>query len=130
MYDQKKSYIEKKKDVVDALDRSKNLAIEMKNALLKGNLDDFGVQLDEAWHHKKRFSSKISNKKIDEMYETAKKYGAIGGKISGAGGGGYMTLFCEFDKKHIVAEKLEKMGGKVINFQFDNDGLQFWSLKD
>jgi len=128
--DQTRSYVEKKKDVSEALDLTKQLAIEMKNALLKGELYEFGRLLDEAWKHKKRFSKKISNPMIDKMYETARKHGAVGGKISGAGGGGYMTLFCEFDKRHAVAENLEKMGGKVIDFGFDHDGLQTWNIKD
>lgn len=126
--DQTKSYIQKKKEVTEALDRTKELAIKMKNALLRDDIYEFGRLLDDAWKHKKKFSKKISNPLIDKMYETAKKYGAIGGKISGAGGGGYMTLFCEVEKKHIVAEKLEKIGGKVIDFGFDYDGLQTWTI--
>ena len=126
--DQMKSYERKKKDMVDALEQTKVLAIEMKNTLLQGNLMEFGWLLDEAWKHKKRFSRKITTPKIDNMYNIAKKHGAIGGKISGAGGGGYMTLLCEFDKKHIVAEELEKLGGKVIDFQFEKHGLQTWKV--
>ena len=127
--DQTESYVKKKKGVAEALDQTKQLAIEMKNALLKNELYEFGNLLDEAWQHKKKFSKKITNPTINKMYEVAKKYGAIGGKISGAGGGGYMTLFCEFDKRHLVAEHLEKMGGKVIDFGFDYDGLQTWEVK-
>jgi len=60
------------------------------------------------------------------MYEKAKKIGAIGGKLLGAGGGGYLLLFCEFDKWHIVAEALERMGGKIMKFAFEYRGLQTW----
>ena len=128
--DQTKGFVEKKRDVTEALDQTKLLAVEMKNALLKGEIYEFGELLDEAWKHKKKFSSKITNPTIDRMYTVAKESGAVGGKISGAGGGGYMTLFCEFDKRHKVAENLEKMGGAIIDFGFDHDGLQSWKMKD
>ncbi len=124
--DQVDGYVQKRKEVVDALDETKKLAFAIKNTLLLGKLDEFGSLLDEGWKEKKRLSAKVSNPQVDEMYEKAKKIGAIGGKLLGAGGGGYLLLFCEFDKWHIVAEALEKMGGTIMKFAFEYRGLQTW----
>ena len=73
-------------------------------------------------------SDKISNPAIDELYEEARMAGAIGGKISGAGGGGFMMIYCQFDKRHKVAARLEQLGGKIIDFQFEEKGLQTWRM--
>ncbi|NQT48960.1 MAG: GHMP kinase [Chloroflexi bacterium] len=126
--EQVSSYEKKKKDVVRALDETKELAVDMKNALLLGNMNEFGLLLHEGWCCKKRFSEKVSDPAIDEMYEVARQNGAIGGKLLGAGGGGYLLLLCEFDKWHIVAEKLESAGGKVVGFTFDLRGMQSWQV--
>ena len=116
----------KKKAVLDALHESKNIAVAMKNALLQGRIDDFGALLHEAWLQKRTLDSQISSPEIDELYETGRRHGAIGGKILGAGGGGYLLLCCDFRKKHIVAQKLEELGGQVVEFGFDFNGLQTW----
>jgi len=126
--DQVSNYREKKEDVIRALDETKELAIAMKNALLLGQIDEFGSLLHQAWYSKKRFSSKITDPDIDKLYETARENGAIGGKLLGAGGGGYLLLLCQFDKRHIVAEKLEQLGGKITDFAFDFNGLQTWEV--
>ena len=126
--DQVSNYREKKEDVIRALDETKELAIAMKNALLLGQIDEFGSLLHQAWYSKKRFSSKITDPDIDKLYETARKNGVIGGKLLGAGGGGYLLLLCQFDKRHIVAEKLEQLGGKITDFAFDFNGLQTWEV--
>ncbi len=67
---------------------------------------------------------------IDEAYSEARRAGALGGKVTGAGGGGYMLFYCEFHKKHRVAERLTKMGAQVTEFAFEHDGLTTWSLDD
>ncbi|MBA7640565.1 D-glycero-alpha-D-manno-heptose 7-phosphate kinase [subsurface metagenome] len=102
----------------------------MKNALLLGKINEFGLLLHEAWCTKKRFSAKMTDPNIDELYEVARQNGAIGGKLLGAGGGGYLLLLCEFDQQHIVAEKLEKAGGKIVNFTFDLQGMQSWEVNE
>ena len=109
-----------------ALDESKELAERMKRALLRGELDDFGTYLHQAWEVKKKFAANITTPHIDEMYNAARRLGALGGKVTGAGGGGYLLLYCSFRKRHIVAEQLEKMGGQVIGFGFEFRGLQTW----
>jgi len=126
--DQVKGYTKKKEDVVRALDETKQLATAMKNALLLGQIDEFGSLMNQAWLSKKKFTSKVTDTHIDELYDVAKQNGAIGGKLLGAGGGGYLLLLCEFDKRHILAERLEEHGGKVINFAFEFNGLQTWEV--
>lgn len=115
-------------EVVRALDHTRDLAYRMKNSLLLGRVDDFGLLLHEGWQYKKKFSRKMTDSFIDELYAEARKNGAIGGKLLGAGGGGYLLLLSEFNKKHVVAERLEKLGGKVIDFAFDRWGLQTWEV--
>jgi len=126
---QVEAYEKKDPDVLAAMDEMKSLTISMKNALLQGKLDEFGRLLHEAWLHKKRMAKEISNSEIDTLYETARNNGALGGKITGAGGGGYMFLYCEFDKKHIVARKLEELGAEVVEFTFEPRGLQTWEVR-
>jgi D-glycero-alpha-D-manno-heptose-7-phosphate kinase len=107
----------------------KKITVEMKNALLQGHLNDFGCLLHEAWNNKKKMAKQITTSNIDVLYEAARANGALGGKILGAGGGGYLMLYCQFDKKHLIAEALEKLGGQVVEFTFDYHGLQTWEVK-
>ena len=126
--EQVSGYLRRKDDVVSALNETKELATAMKNALLLGQVDQFGSLLHQSWQSKKRFSSKITDPNIDELYEVARKNGAIGGKLLGAGGGGYLLLLCAFDKWHMVAQKLEGLNGKIVNFAFEFSGLQTWEV--
>lgn len=123
---QTEAYIKKERSVVESLDEMKQLAIEMKNALLTEKLDDFGALLDEAWQHKRNLNKDVSNDHIDTLVSVAKKNGALGCKLLGAGGGGYLLVFAPFDKKHIIAEEMEKSGGQLIEFSFEFGGLQTW----
>ena len=93
-----------------------------------GKVDELGWLLHKAWESKKIFSSKVTAPYIDELYGVARQNGAIGGKLLGAGGGGYLLLLCEFDKWHIVARRLEELGGKVVHFAFEFNGLQTWEV--
>jgi D-glycero-alpha-D-manno-heptose-7-phosphate kinase len=110
------------------LRRQKELAVEMKNALLEHRTDDFGALLSEAWEAKKQMSPRITNDAIDEVYAEARAHGALGGKITGAGGGGHMLLYCEAEKKHRVAEALAAMDVEVAEFSFDLEGLRTWRV--
>ncbi len=121
-------YKQKETSVLEAMAELKAITVELKNALLQGRLTDFGRLLHEAWINKKKMAKQITTAAIDELYEAARQHGALGGKILGAGGGGYLLLFCEFDKKHIVAEKLEALGGQIVDFTFDRHGLQTWEV--
>jgi D-glycero-alpha-D-manno-heptose-7-phosphate kinase len=126
---QVEGYVRRQQSVVHAMDELKHIAVELKNALLQGRLNDFGALLHDAWMNKKKMATQISDSHIEEIYETACKHGALGGKISGAGGGGYMFFYCNFDRKHIVAEQLERLGAKVVDFNFDFRGLQTWEVR-
>ncbi len=126
---QVRNYQEKKAEATSAMYNLKYLTMEMKKHLLTDHLTEFGALLHEAWINKAKMASKISNARIDEMYETARKAGALGGKISGAGGGGYMFFYCANDTKYRVAEALEKLGAQAVDFAFDLEGMQVWSVQ-
>ncbi len=112
---------------LDALHRSKQIAQDMKKALLRGDFDTFGGLLDNAWVEKKKFTSLITNPAIDRFYEIAKVAGALGGKITGAGGGGHMMFYCKPNTEHIVSAALERAGARAVDLQFDTQGLQVWT---
>lgn len=126
--DQTKNLKEENKDVLSAFKASKELAYESKKALLLGKINYFGDCLKEGWNQKKKFSNKITNPKIDEFYDVAIKSGAIGGKLLGAGGGGYLLFLTSFNNKYKVKEQLEKCGGKILDFAFDRHGMQTWEV--
>ena len=128
--DQVESYKQKNEAVMAALDEMKRLTISMKNALLTGHLDDFGSLMNEAWIQKKKLAKQITNNEIERLYEAALRTGALGGKILGAGGGGYLILYCDFEKKHLVTAALEKLGGEVVEFRFDHEGLRTWEVEN
>jgi D-glycero-alpha-D-manno-heptose-7-phosphate kinase len=108
----------------------KELAVAMKNALLQRRLNDFGDLLGMAWEEKKKMSPRISTDFIDSAYAEARKQGALGGKVTGAGGGGYMLFCCPFQRKHRVANALIAMGGQVAEFEFTSNGLTTWSVHE
>ncbi len=124
--DQVKSYVDGEKKVVEALHKVKALTEETNSALRKGDLNRFGELLHEGWVEKKKFSPLMSNEYIDKVYAAARKNGALGGKISGAGGGGHMILYCESGKEEAVADQVREMGAHVRSFSFDMEGLQTW----
>lgn len=127
--EQVEGFVKKKKEVVEAMDELKRITIEMKNALLQAKLDEFGKLLHYAWQSKKKMARGITAPFIDEMYETALKRGALGGKILGAGGGGYLLIYAPFDKKQAIAKELEKLGGRLVDFNFEFEGLRTWQIK-
>jgi D-glycero-alpha-D-manno-heptose-7-phosphate kinase len=124
---QTRAYRAGRKSTVQALHRLKTDTLEMKKALLLGKVDLIGELLHEGWENKKRLDDAISNSRVDKLYQIARRAGAIGGKMPGAGGGGYFLLLTRFDRKHKVAEALEKHGGQVVPFQFERRGLLAWA---
>jgi D-glycero-alpha-D-manno-heptose-7-phosphate kinase len=100
----------------------------MKRALLLGHVDGFGELLHQAWLHKKKLAEGISTPHVDRMYEVARREGALGGKMTGAGGGGYFLFLTRFDRRHRVSAALEKLGGQVVPFQFESRGVRSWSV--
>jgi len=126
--DQVERYEARDAETTAALRQLKGLTLDMKNALLRRRLDEFGELLGVEWEHKKRMSPKISSPELDELYELAKREGAIGGKITGAGGGGYMLLYCRFDRKHALAARLRSLGCEIHEFALESVGLQSWRV--
>ncbi len=113
---------------VEAMHQLKEQARMMKEALLKGKIHDIGAILDFGFRYKKQMAAGISNDKMDEIYETALKAGATGGKISGAGGGGFMMFYCPANTNYNVKEALSHFGGDFRQFQFAESGLTTWSI--
>jgi D-glycero-alpha-D-manno-heptose-7-phosphate kinase len=107
----------------DRLHKIKEIGLYTKKVFEKGNINEFGEILHEHWLAKKGLSNGISNSIIDEIYETARKNGAIGGKVVGAGGGGFMMLYCNRNKSKLI-DSLEKFGIKPMFFSFERDGAK------
>jgi D-glycero-alpha-D-manno-heptose-7-phosphate kinase len=107
--------------VIKSLREIKDIGLEISDAISRGNLRQFGELLDVHWQSKKRLSEGISNPQIDAWYELAKQNGAIGGKISGAGGGGFLMLYCEENKARL-REVLRAAGLRELKFRFDFEG--------
>ena len=119
---------DKNKDSIDAMHHLKEQALMMKEAILKGNIDEIGAILDFGFRHKKQMASGISNNKMDELYEAALTAGATGGKISGAGGGGFMMFYCPRNTRYNVKKALEGYSGNFTPYQFTERGLFTWSI--
>ena len=113
----------KRKDtaVVSSLTEIKDIGMEIASAIMAGNLRHFGELMDNHWQAKKRLSKGITNPMIDAWYELSKRNGAIGGKISGAGGGGFLMLYCDVGKAQ-VREALRLAGLRELNFRFEFEG--------
>ncbi len=113
---------------VNAMHKTREMAVLMKEALLKNELNTLGEIMNQGWEFKKQMAPDISNPFIDEIYKTAMQAGSIGGKISGAGGGGYMFFFCPGNTRYQVIENLGKFGGNIHPFQFTKSGLRCWTI--
>jgi len=114
-------------DTLKGMKRLYEMVFEIKEALLRGNLDDLGYMLNEAYINKKMMNPDIARGTIvDQLYDEALKQGALGGKLLGAGGGGYLMLYCETARQFGVRRALEAMGGQFTDFSFEPLGLQSW----
>lgn len=125
---QVKNVTDKKEESIEAMHKLKEQAMMMKETILRGFLHDIGKILDIGWEHKKLMADGISNELMENIYATAKKAGASGGKISGAGGGGFMIFYCPNNTKYNVIEALKKFGGQAKRFEFTTTGLTTWSV--
>ena len=125
--EQRQNVTSKNESSIEAMHQLKAQAQMLKEALLKGRLNDFGSILDFGYQQKRRMAAGISNPLMENIYETAKGAGATGGKISGAGGGGFMIFYCPGTSKHKVIEALKPFGGQHRNFQFTEHGLTTWT---
>jgi D-glycero-alpha-D-manno-heptose-7-phosphate kinase len=109
---------------VDSLHEIRNLGIRMAEVLARGELIEFAGLLDEGWQAKKLVSRKITTPHIDRMYDIARAAGALGGKITGAGGGGFLLLFCEPPHQPAVRQAVSALGGREMSFEFDMRGAE------
>lgn len=122
------NYREGNADTIAALDRIKELAYDCKNALLCGTLEEFGRLVHEEWQQKRRLAAGITNEFIDRVYGHALEAGAWGGKISGAGGGGFMFFIVDPDRRPSVVRALEADGVATEQFSFTEHGVEGWRV--
>jgi len=127
--EQQRNVKERNSKSIDAMHQLKEQAKMMKEALLIGKLDQIGEILDYGFRQKKNMAANISNTSLEEIYDAAKKAGATGGKISGAGGGGFMIFYCPGNTRYKVIETLNTFGGKVNPYQFTQHGLKSWTIQ-
>jgi D-glycero-alpha-D-manno-heptose-7-phosphate kinase len=109
---------------VDRMHRIKQLGHEVKRILVSGNIDAYGELLHEHWTNKRKLASKMTDSVIDEHYEAARKAGALGGKLMGAGGGGFFMLYTRPEDKRRVIETMTARGLRQLRFRFDVDGAR------
>jgi D-glycero-alpha-D-manno-heptose-7-phosphate kinase len=114
---------------VRAMHCLKSLTIEMRQALMGGEIRRFGALLDEAWVQKKQMANGISTPSIDALYADAKQAGALGGKISGAGGGGFMFFLCDARRRFHVQDAVRRHGAQIVPFSFVDAGVRVWTAQ-
>lgn len=120
-------YHEGRSETLAGMNRLHEMAYAMKEVLLRGQVDQFGEMLGEAYENKKRMNPYIVEGTLaDQMYQAALQHGAIGGKLCGAGGGGYLLLYYKTDRQQELVNTLEELGGQFTHFTFVDRGLQTW----
>ncbi len=125
---QSKNVTERNEKTIEAMHKLKEQAVMMKEALLKGELEKIGKILDFGWQFKKNMAAGITNPLLDDIYSTAIHHGATGGKVSGAGGGGFMFFYCPGTTRSAVIEALGRFGGQAKRYEFTSKGLSTWTL--
>lgn len=117
-------------DIRDIVETTVQLSYAMRNDLLRGRLFQFGLAMDRAWYLKRQLSSKISTPVLDDIYTQAKSRGAVGGKLLGAGGGGFLLFYVPPFRKYDLVKYLTITGLNVRPFCFDSQGLQAWKVRE
>jgi D-glycero-alpha-D-manno-heptose-7-phosphate kinase len=125
---QSRNVTNKQEGSIEAMHQLKHQSLMMKEALLTGRLNEIGEILDFGFRQKRLMAEGISNQAMEAIYECAKQAGATGGKISGAGGGGFMIFYCPGTSKFQVAEALKQFGGHSKAYQFVDHGLTTWTI--
>lgn len=128
--EQQKNVEQKNEKSIEAMHKLKEQALQMKEALLKGKLGQIGEILDYGFQQKRQMAANISNSRLDALYDTARAAGATGGKISGAGGGGFMIFYCPGNTRFDVITALETFDGRIKPYSFTKHGLQTWTVED
>lgn len=113
---------------IDAMHELKTDAMVMKEAILKGDIMTFAKYLGKSWEAKKKMASSISNSRIDDIYNIAKEAGAYAGKVSGAGGGGFMIFMIDPILRLRLMNTLKQQDGQIMNFHFTKNGTQSWKV--
>ncbi|MFC2101439.1 dehydrogenase [Bacteroidota bacterium] len=126
--EQRKNVMAGNERSLEAMHKLKEQSVMMKEAMLMGDLDRIGEILDFGWQYKKKMAEGISNPMLDEIYNAAMKNGALGGKVSGAGGGGFMFFYCPGNTRSKVVEALKKFGGDTKRYEFTGKGLKSWTI--
>ncbi len=126
--EQVKNVHEKNEKSIEAMHQLKEQAKMMKEALLQGDLNEIGLLLDYGFEQKRNMAANISNSTIEKLYTAAKAAGATGGKISGAGGGGFMIFYCPGNTRYAVIKTLNSFGGVIRDYSFTKYGLTTWSI--
>lgn len=119
--EQEKGAKEEKASVVDSMHYIKDIGYQILEAVESGNIDVVGQKFHEHWQYKKKISSKMSNPEFDRIYDIAQEHGALGGKISGAGGGGFFTFYVP-DRQRPFREKMRELGLREMRYHFDFEG--------
>ncbi len=122
--EQARTIVENKDDAVQRMHRIKQLGYETKVVLLSGQIDKYGEMLHEHWMNKRKLASNMADSAIDEHYEAARKAGAIGGKLMGAGGGGFFMFYVRAADRRRVHDALAARGLRPMRFRFDFDGAR------
>lgn len=125
---QRRNVQKKNEKSLKAMHKLKEQSVMMKEAFLKGEMNKIGEILDFGWQHKKSIAEGITTPFIDEIYSTAMENGSNGGKISGAGGGGFMIFYCPGNTRSKVIKALDKFGGSTKRYDFTTDGMNSWSI--
>lgn len=128
--EQKKNTSSGNVDAIEAMHKIKQSAVDLKTALLLGDMPRFARIFGEAWENKKKMASAITNNVIQHVFDVAMSSGALAGKVSGAGGGGFIIFLTEPRNKYCLIKALEKLDGKVMNFQFSEGGTHGWKIFD
>ncbi len=122
LYEQRVASEQQSGQTLESLHQIKALGWQIKAAIEEERLDDFGLLLDESWQHKKCLARGVTNEFIDHAYATARDCGAIGGKITGAGGGGFLMLYAPDDTQDAIRESLRTLGLQQVRFAFEFEG--------
>ena len=120
--EQKKNTAQKEK--LDTLGKMVDLVYDLKDALTQGNLDDFGAILNKNWLLKQSLATGITNKRINDLYATALDAGALGGKLLGAGGGGFMLFYVPTHKQSAVDKAMQTLDAESFDFNMESLGSQ------
>ena len=121
---------QRRTETIESLNYVKGLAEEMNSSLKQSDITLFGELLHKGWLAKKKFTKGVSNENVNKIYDIALENGALGGKLTGAGGGGHMLFYCEKSKHDRFIQKMEDIGLKHIRFKFNNDGPKVLNLYD